>query len=83
VIEVKYDDYPAETGLTLTLEESADALIASQSPGSFSTEGDAVFKTTYTTEKAYTFERTDTPGDAIYYQCVPVNGKPVAISRVR
>jgi hypothetical protein len=70
VIKVKYDDCPMETGLTLTNEEFANALITSQSPGSFSTEGGAVFKTKFITEGAYTLERTDTSGDAIYYQYV-------------
>jgi hypothetical protein len=48
VLEVKYDDFPMETGLIgliLTLGESAGTLIANQSTGKFSTEGDAMSKT--------------------------------------
>jgi hypothetical protein len=48
-IEVKYDDFPAETGWTL--RDSAGTLFAGQSTGTFSTEGGTVSKTTYITEE--------------------------------
>lgn len=63
MIEVKYDDLPAETGWAL--RESAAALIACHSSGSFSTEGDAVVCTTYVAERAYTFKITNLHGDRI------------------
>jgi hypothetical protein len=38
VVEVKYGDFPAETGWTWTLEESAVTMVADQATGSPSTE---------------------------------------------
>jgi trypsin len=83
VIEVKYDDYPRETGWTLW--DSAGTLIASQSTGSFLTTGGTVSETAFVAEGAYTFEMTDTYGDGICCQYgsgefnITVNGEPVAV----
>jgi hypothetical protein len=60
VIEVKYDDYPSETGWTL--RDSAGSFIAGQSTG---TGSGTVSKTTFVADGAYTFELTDTFGDGI------------------
>ena len=80
VIEVKYDNYPAETGWTL--RDSDGTLIAGQSTGSFSTESGTVSKTAFVAEGAYTFELTDDFGDGICCQYgngefnITVNGEP-------
>jgi hypothetical protein len=71
VIEVKYDDYPSETGWSL--RDSTGALIASRSTGSFSTVGGTVVKTANVGDGAYTFEMTDTFGDGIC--CLEGNGE--------
>jgi hypothetical protein len=60
VIEVKYDDYPSETGWTL--RDSAGSFIAGQSTG---TGSGTVSKTAFVAEGAYTLELTDTYGDGI------------------
>jgi len=83
VIEVKYDNYPAETGWTL--RDSAGTLIAGQSTGSFSTQSGTVSKTAFVAEGAYTFELTDDFGDGIccLYGTgefkITVNGEPLAV----
>jgi hypothetical protein len=66
VIEVNDDDIPAKP--SWTLRESANVLVASQSTGSFSTEGGVVSKTAYITEGAHTFELTDMCRDGICCQ---------------
>jgi hypothetical protein len=70
-----------------TFGDSAGTLIAAQSTGSFSSDGDgAVCKTAYMAEGAYTFEATNTCGDGICCQYgagrfkASVNDEPVAIS---
>jgi trypsin len=84
VIEVKYDDYPSETGWTL--RDSAGSFIVGQSTGSFSTAGDTVSKTAFVAEGAYTFELTDTFGDGICCQYgsgefkITVNGELLVIA---
>jgi trypsin len=83
VIEVKYDDFPEETGWTL--RDSAGTLIASQATGSFLTFGGFVSKTVFVTEGDYTFEMTDTKSDGICCEFgigefkITVNGEPVAV----
>jgi hypothetical protein len=83
-MEVKYDNFPVETGWTL--RESAATLVTGQSAGSFSTEDGTVFKTAYIAEGAYTFEMAGTYGDGICCRYgagefkISVNGEPVAIS---
>jgi hypothetical protein len=57
VIEVKYDDFPVETGWTL--RDNAGNLVAGQSGGG------AVSKTSDIADGAYTFEMTGTYGDGI------------------
>jgi hypothetical protein len=59
VIEVKYDDFPAETGWTRALQEGAGTLIAEQFTGSYITKVCAVFKTAYFPEGAYTYAMND------------------------
>jgi trypsin len=84
VIEVKYDNYPSETGWTL--RDSAGTLIAGQSTGSFSTGSGTVSKTAFVAEGAYTFELSDTFGDGICCQYgsgefkITVNGEPVVVA---
>jgi hypothetical protein len=71
VIEVKYDDFPAETGWTF--RDSASTLISGQSTGCFSTEGGAVSS----------FRMTDTYTEAAVGAGdfkITVNGEPGAIS---
>jgi hypothetical protein len=83
VIEVKYDDFPAETGWTL--RDSAGTFIAGQSTGSFSIESGTVSKTASVAEGAYTFELSDTYGDGFCCQYgsgefrITVNGEPVVV----
>jgi hypothetical protein len=84
VIEVKYDDFPSETGWTL--RDSAGTLITGQSTGSFSTGSGTVSKTAFVAEGAYTFELSDTYGDGICCQYgsgefkITVNGEPLIIT---
>jgi trypsin len=83
VIEVKYDNYPAETGWTL--RDSAGTFIAGQSTGSFSIEGGTVSKTASVAEGAYTLELSDTFGDGFCCEYgigefkITVNGEPVVV----
>jgi hypothetical protein len=88
VIAFKYDNFTSETGSTL--RDSAGTLIAGQSNGSISTEGDAVSKTTaYIAKGACTFEMNGTYEDRICGQYgagefnVIVNGEAGAISGSR
>jgi trypsin len=81
VIEVKYDDFPEETGWTL--RDSAGTLIAGESTGSFSTESGTVSKTASVADGTYTFEITDAYGDGFCCSYgngefkITVNGEPV------
>jgi trypsin len=83
VIEVKYDDFPAETGWSL--RDSAGTFIAGQSTGSFSIESGTVSKTASVAEGAYTFELSDAYGDGFCCQYgsgefkISVNGEPVVV----
>jgi hypothetical protein len=84
VIEVKYGDFPGETGWIL--RDSAGTLVGGQPTGSFSTESGALSKTAYIDEGSYSYEITDMHGDGICCQhCagefeIAVNGELVAIS---
>jgi hypothetical protein len=66
MIEGEYNDFPAETDLTI--RDSAGTLAAGQSTGSFGNDDGAVSKSAYIAKEAYIFEVTDTYGDRICYR---------------
>jgi hypothetical protein len=83
VIEVKYDDFPQETGWTLIDDDGT--VITSQVTGSFTTMGGTDSRTAFVAGGKYTFEMTDSEGDGICCQNgigefkITVNGEPVAV----
>jgi hypothetical protein len=72
VITVRHDDYPMETGWTLT-DDSSRAVVASQAEESFATEGGTSVKTIFLAEASHTFRMIDSYQDGIY--CLEGNGQ--------
>jgi trypsin len=83
VVAVKHDDYPLETGWTLT-NDSSGSVVASQAGESYSTQGGTSVETVYLADGRYTFQMTDSYGDGICCQegrgqfSVTSNGNTVA-----
>jgi trypsin len=83
VLTVTHDDYPLETGWTLT-DDSSGAVVASQAEESFSRQGGTSVETVSLADGTYTFRMTDSYGDGICCQqgrgefAVTSNGNTVA-----
>jgi trypsin len=83
VVTVRHDDYPLETGWTLT-DDSSGAVVASQAGESYSTQGGTSVETVNLADGRYTFQMSDSYGDGICCQegrgqfAVTSNGSTVA-----
>jgi hypothetical protein len=67
VITVGHDNYPMETGWTVT-DDSSGAVVATQQEKSFATEGGNSVHTIYLAEGSYTLKMTGSYGDGVGYQ---------------